>query len=111
MGNNVNTIDLTFLSLMLACPIIALAFNWILISRPMVAARCAGYCIGLGFLLGVGLLYLSLSQNSRVYLLVSINTLNFLLCSLVLLVSFVVHRFSLRYMHGDRLYRRFFIIL
>lgn len=29
----------------------------------------------------------------------------------MLLVSFSVHRFSLRYMHGDRLYRRFFLLL
>lgn len=55
--------------------------------------------------------YLSLSQISTVYVLMSINTLSLLLCSLVLLVSFVVHRFSLRYMHGDRLYRRYFLLL
>ena len=112
MGNDVNTIAQIFLCLMLACPIIALAFNCVLISRPIIAARLAGYCIGLGFLMGVGLLsYLSLSHNPDVYLLISRNTLSLLLCSLVLLVSFIVHRFSLRYMHGDRLYRRFFLLL
>ncbi|WP_369410918.1 proton-conducting transporter transmembrane domain-containing protein [Legionella bononiensis] len=107
-----NTIVLIFLFMMLACPIIALVFNCFLISRPIIAARCAGYCIGIGFLMGVGLLsYLSLAQNPTVYLLISLNTLSLLLCSLVLLVSFVVHRFSLRYMQGDRLYRRFFLLL
>lgn len=107
-----NTIVLIFLCLMLACPISALAFNCGLISRPMIAARFAGYCIGVGFLIGVGLLsYLSLSHNPTVYLLISLNTLSLLLCSLVLLVSFIVHRFSLRYMHGDRLYSRFFLLL
>lgn len=112
MGNDVNTIALIFLCLMLACPISGLAFNCVLISRPIVAARLAGYCIGVGFLIGVGLLsYLSLSHNPTVYLLVSLNTLSLLLCSLVLLVSFIVHRFSLRYMHGDRLYQRFFLLL
>ncbi|KTC83814.1 proton-conducting transporter membrane subunit [Legionella brunensis] len=107
-----NTTVQIFLCLMLACPIIALALNSILISRPIIAARLAGYCIGIGFLIGAGLLcYLSLSQNSAVYSLISLNGLSLLLCSLVLLVSFVVHRFSLRYMHGDRLYRRFFLLL
>ncbi|WP_226905557.1 proton-conducting transporter membrane subunit [Legionella antarctica] len=107
-----NTIVQIFLCLMLACPVIALVFNCILISRQVVAARFAGYCIGVGFLIGVGLLlYLSLSQNPTVYLLISLNTLSLLLCSLVLLVSFVVHRFSLRYMYGDKLYRRFFLLL
>ncbi|WP_454783313.1 proton-conducting transporter transmembrane domain-containing protein [Legionella sp. WA2022007384] len=107
-----NTIVLIFLCLMLACPIIALAFNCGLISRPIIGARLAGYCIGVGFLIGVGLLsYLSLSHNPTIYLLISLNTLSLLLCNLVLLVSFIVHRFSLRYMHGDRLYRRFFLLL
>ncbi|WP_058524964.1 proton-conducting transporter membrane subunit [Legionella birminghamensis] len=107
-----NTIVLFFLCLMLSSPIIALALNCSLILRPVVAARFAGYSIGGGFLTGVGLLsYLSLSQNPAIYLLISFNTLSLLLCSLVLLVSFVVHRFSLRYMHGDRLYRRFFLLL
>lgn len=112
MGNDVNTIVRIFLCLMLACPMSALVFNCVLISRPIVAARLAGYCIGTGFLTGAGLLsYLSLSHNPTVYLLMSLNTLSLLLCSLVLLVSFIVHRFSLRYMHGDRLYRRFFLLL
>lgn len=112
MGNHVNTIVLFFLCVMLSSPIIALALNCSLISRPMVAARLAGYSIGGGFLTGLGLLsYLSLSQNSAVYLLISFDTLGLLLCCLILLVSFIVHRFSLRYMHGDRLYRRFFLLL
>jgi NAD(P)H-quinone oxidoreductase subunit 5 len=97
---------------MLACPLIAFALNSVLISRPIVAARYAGYCIGVGFLIGAGLLVsLSLSQNAILYPLISLNTLSLLLCSLVLVVSFIVHRFSLRYMQGDRLYRRFFLFL
>lgn len=113
MGNDVDTMFLIFLGIMLACPILAFALNGVLTSRPVFAARCAGYCIGVGFLIGVGLLssYLSLLKNSTEYLLMGLNTLTLLLCILVLLVSFVVHRFSLRYMHGDRLYRRFFLLL
>jgi len=112
MGNDVNTTVQIFLCLMLVCPISALLINCALISRPIAAARLAGYFIGVGFLIGAGLLsYLSLSHNPAVYLLISLNTLSLLLCSLVMLVSFIVHRFSVRYMHGDRLYRRFFLLL
>lgn len=112
MGNDVNQIVLFFLCGMLVCPVSSLVLNFVLASRPMMAARWAGYSIGLGFLMGVGLLsYLSLAQDSTIYWLINLNTLNLLLCNLVLLVSFVVHRFSLRYMHGDRLYRRFFLLL
>ncbi len=112
MGNDVNTTVQIFLYFMLACPIIALAINLGLISREVLAARLSGYFIGVGVLIGVGLLsYLFTLKNSAVYWLILPNTLNLLLCSLVLLVSFIVHRFSLRYMHGDRLYRRFFLLL
>lgn len=107
-----NTIFLIGLYLMLACPVMALAFNFILISRPITAARFAGYCIGVGFLIGVALLSsLPLSPSPKVYLSISLNPLSLLLSGLVLLVSFVVHRFSLRYMDGDRLYTRFFLLL
>lgn len=111
MGNEVNTIVLFFLGLMLACPLMALVFNCVLKSS-IISARLSGSCVGVGFLIGVGLLaQLSWSQNPTIYLLVSFNTLSLLLCSLVLWVSFIVHRFSLRYMDGDRLYRRFFVLL
>lgn len=107
-----NTIVIIFLCLMLACPIIALVLQCFFITRSTLAARLAGYCVGVGLLVSLGLLYyLSLSQNYTVKFLISLNTLNLLLCSLVLLVSFIVHRFSLRYMHGDRQYRRFFLLL
>ncbi len=112
MGNDVNMTMLIFLCLMLACPVIAIAFNRLLVSRPIAAARWAGYFIGIGFLMGLGLLaYLSLSKNTEVYALLSLNALSLLLCSLALLVSFIVHRFSLRYMDGDRLFKRFFLLL
>lgn len=107
-----NTIVLIFLCLLLVSPISTFSLNYVFISRPIVAARLAGYCIGVGFLTGIALLsYLLLSHNSTVYLLIGLNTLNLLLCNLVLLISFIVHRFSLRYMYGDRLYRRFFLLL
>ncbi len=103
---------LLFLGLMLACPILAFTFNTILNFDPVAAAKRAGYTIGAGFLIAISLLmYLALSGNSHISFPLGVSTLNLLLSSLILLVSFIVHRFSLRYLNGDRLYTRFFILL
>lgn len=105
-------IVLIFLGLMLAGPLMAIAFNCIFNTRPTFAAKLASSSVGVGLLSGGSLLYyLSANKCSSAYSLIDINTLNVLLCVLVLLVSFIVHRFSLRYMHGDRIYTRFFILL
>lgn len=112
MVNDMPIIGLIFLCIMFVCPISALFCNRFFISNPIAAGRVAGYFIGLGCLTGVGFLVsLSVSQHPTVYLFLSIHTLSLLLCVLVLLVSFIVHRFSLRYMHGDRLYKRYFLLL
>lgn len=107
-----NTTILLLLSLLLVCPIVALITNLVFVSRPALAARIAGYLTGFGLLVGLSLLgYLTFSHHSRVHHVLTTNSFSLLLCSLTLLVSFVVHRYSLRYMNGDRLYRRFFILL
>lgn len=112
MGNNVNKIVLMFLGLMLAGPIMAMGLNCIFNRREVLGSKYASSCVGLGLLSGICLLVsLYLHNSNIVYLLISINTLNVLLCVLVLLVSFTVHRFSLRYMYGDRHYKRFFLLL
>lgn len=103
---------LFFLSVLLSCPLMALALHLVFSTRPQSSAQYAGYLMGMGFLAGVGLLcYLSRIQQSFLWFWLNIDTLNALLGSLVLFVSFAVHRFSFRYMQGDRLYRRFFILL
>ncbi|CAM2765967.1 proton-conducting transporter membrane subunit [Legionella worsleiensis] len=107
-----SNVYLIFCGLMLACPFFALFLCSVLTLSSQIAARCAGYLMGAGFLVGVGLLsYISWFNDSVTSLFITINPLNVLLSCLVLLVSFIVHRFSLRYMHGDRLYRRFFLLL
>lgn len=112
MRNEVDTLVLFFLSLMFACPVIAFMLNYALRANLNAAARYAGYSIGLGLMVAIGLLfYISRSLHAAIFLSINLNAVNLLLCSLVLLVSFIVHRFSLRYMHGDRLYRRFFLLL
>lgn len=107
-----NNLILFFLGLMIACPMSAFVISGIFTVRPNLAARVAGYFIGLGFLVALGLLFYSSSlANTTIFLAFHLNSVNLLLCSLILLISFIVHRFSLRYLQGDRLYRRFFLIL
>lgn len=103
---------LLFLSLLLGCPLMALGLHLIFAARPKISAQYAGYLMGAGFLAAVGLLcYLSLFQQSVLCFWINMDTLNALLGSLVLFISFAVHRFSFRYMQGDRLYRRFFMLM
>ncbi len=108
-----NTIILFLCCALLACPALALLSNCLSgRKRAGSAARLASLFIGFGFIIGLFLLgYLSFSEIPVNYLLISFNTLSLLLCCLILLVSFVIHRFSLRYMDGDRLYWRYFCTL
>ncbi|WP_115710361.1 proton-conducting transporter transmembrane domain-containing protein [Legionella sainthelensi] len=105
-----NTIILFLCGALLACPALALLFNCFSGRKKAVsAARLASLFIGFGFTTGLFLLgHLNFSEMPVTYMLISFNNLSLLLCNLILLVSFIVHRFSLRYMDGDRLYWRYF---
>ena len=108
-----NTTNFFLFGALLACPILALVFNYTIgRKRAIYAARWASLLIGLGLVINLALLScLHFSKTIAAYLPASLNTLNILVCSLILLVSFIVHRFSLRYMDGDRLYWRYFSTL
>ena len=105
-----NTIIFFLCGALLACPALAVLFNCFSgRKRAVSAARLASLFIGFGFIIGLFLLgQLSFLEMPVTYLLLTFNTLSLLLCCLILLVSFVVHRFSLRYMDGDRLHWRYF---
>ncbi|MCC5013864.1 proton-conducting transporter membrane subunit [Legionella sp. 31fI33] len=106
-------IQMTFFVALLACPFFALIVNCLAgRKQPMVTAHIASLLIGIGFLTGLILLISTPSSTApSVYWLFGLNTLSLLLCTLILFVSFVVHRFSIRYMDGDRLYSRYFFTL
>ena len=98
---------------LLACPYLALIVNSLFsYKHPIIAARLASTFIGLGFITSLASLCTLYAHHLTVnYQYLSFNTLNVLLCTLIFFVSFVVHRFSIRYMDGDRLYARYFITL
>lgn len=95
---------------MLTGPALALLVHVLPGGHHKARANKACQLMGLSFLASLGLLcskepiqHLSLIDNT--------SPLNTILCCLVLGVSFVVHRFSWRYMDGDRQYRRYFTLL
>lgn len=103
--------SLTLPFLTLACILMAMFFNLVGATR---GARVSTHLIGIAGLCNFALLIMTVffdSSGESFILGVSINTLNLLLSQLVLFVSFIVHRFSLRYMAGDRLFKRFYLLL
>lgn len=101
------------LMVLLASPCVALLLNGLMSHRyPILAARFASTAIGLGFLASISSLWMLNTHHQTInYLFLSLSPLNALLCTLIFFVSFVVHRFSIRYMDGDTLYARYFIAL
>lgn len=108
-----NTLSTILFGALLAFPALAVLVNCIAGRKtPTLGAGLASSFIGFGFMIGLVLLScLSFSTTPDTYLLIGFNTLGLLLCTLILFVSFVVHRFSIRYMDGDRLYSRYFLTL
>lgn len=108
-----NTTLLFIWGAILFCPTLNLLVNCLRGSKTSESAAYLGSCIiGLGFLIALfSVGYLSYFQTPTTYLWISLNSLNLLLTTLILLVSFIAHRFSLRYMNGDKLYSRYFCTL
>ncbi|WP_199739242.1 proton-conducting transporter membrane subunit [Legionella qingyii] len=108
-----NTIINSLYGALLACPALALLINCGSgRKKAVLAARWASYFVGFGFISGLFLLgHFTFSETAKTYPFISFNPLSLLLSTLILLVSFTVHRFSLRYMDGDKLYSRYFCSL
>ncbi|HAT1923017.1 TPA: oxidoreductase [Legionella pneumophila] len=100
------------ISLMLS-PLIAMLFYILLGKTRNIQATYYGTTV-IGFGFGLSLLALIVSANTvnqNSYFLFHASTLSLLLTTLILFISFIIHRFSLRYMHGDKCYRRYFFKL
>lgn len=108
-----NTITFILLVALLACPFSALLLGCIVGSKKAILGAHLATCfIGFGFVIGLTLLgLLPFYETPTTYLLISFNPLGVLLSTLILFVSFIVHRFSIRYMDGDKLYSRYFVTL
>jgi NAD(P)H-quinone oxidoreductase subunit 5 len=91
------------------CPLMAMIINLLGWKNKIFAARLASFYIGIGWSLSLGALFFYPNLGSNEWL--NFNSLNLLLVNLIFCVSFVVHRYSIRYMDGDRLYSRYFMSL
>jgi NAD(P)H-quinone oxidoreductase subunit 5 len=95
-------------------PILAMSSYFLLGRRRVIIATQFGTgLMGIGFIASFIALTYSLEDpisrsNSMLF---NANTLSLLLTTLILFISFIIHRFSLRYMHGDKIYRRYFFNL
>ncbi|APF02100.1 TPA: proton-conducting transporter membrane subunit [Legionella pneumophila] len=94
-------------------PLLAIFFYLLLGKKRNTLATYYGTsAIGIGFLFSLlALIVSSGTVNQKGYFLFHVSTLSLLLTTLILFISFIIHRFSIRYMHGDKSYRRYFFNL
>lgn len=112
MGNSVGIASYILLILLIGCTCSALLIHLLFKEKhEMKAASVASFLIAMAFISSLLLLIEGLGSSSIHFFSLHLTTLNSLLSTLILFVSFIVHRFSIRYMAGDRCYRRYFFIL
>lgn len=98
--------------LMILIPTIGLVINFLLSKNPVAGSRIATFGIWWGFI-GVMTAWsigLPFSEKNEAWGFIA-NEISWLMAALILFVSAIVHHFSLRYMAGDRTYRRYFLYL
>ncbi|MCX7091753.1 MAG: proton-conducting transporter membrane subunit [Legionellales bacterium] len=101
---------MTYLSLLLTIsPIIGLTLNVLFNSNPKMGSQLAATAVGMGLILSIILLGHCYADNTTVYFFgLKVDSLGFLMTTLIFFVSTIVHQFSIRYMAGDRNYKSYF---
>ena len=101
---------ITYLSLLLTIiPIIGLTLNVLFNTKPKMGAQLTTIAVGIGLILSLILLgYCYADKTSLYFLGLKVDSLGFLMTTLIFFVSTVVHQFSIRYMSGDRNYKPYF---
>lgn len=101
------------IALLFACPCVAMFVGLFFKGQKNIdIAKVVVFFIGVGFILSALLLIRSLDSSYAVtFFSLHLTTLNTLLCTLIFFVSFIVHRFSIRYMAGDNRYYQYFFLL
>lgn len=100
-------------SILLILPPILAMILYIALGKQRInqAVRYGSALIGLSFILSLSTLITSGGSTETQIFLFSFNSAALLLCTLVLFISFIIHRFSIRYMFGDRCYSLYFFRL
>lgn len=99
--------------LMVLIPLLGFIINGLLYKKnPVKGAQLSSFTIGVGLISGlIGLSFISNKINEITLLGFKVDGLSLLMSTLIVFVSFIVHRFSSRYMMGDRKYRLYFLKL
>lgn len=101
-----------FLMIILS-PLVGLLLNLLFFKNKLITgSRIASLGIWIGFLnaLSAWVIGLPFSEKNESWGFIA-NEISWLMATLILFVSGTVHHFSLRYMAGDRNYRRYFLLL
>ena len=102
-----------YLLMIILSPLLGLFINLFFFKNtPLLGSRIGSLAIWIGFLNAITAWFIGLpfSEKSEFWGFLA-NEISWLMATLILFISGVVHHFSLRYMSGDRNYRRYFLFL
>lgn len=93
-------------------PLLGLFINLLFFKKLQLGSRIASLGIWIGFINALSAWFIDLpfSEKNESWGFIA-NEISWLMATLILFVSAIVHHFSLRYMAGDRNYRRYFLFL
>jgi NAD(P)H-quinone oxidoreductase subunit 5 len=102
-----------YFMMIILSPLLGLLINLLFFRKnSALGSRIASFGIWIGFINAVIAWFIGLpfSEKSESWGFIA-NEISWLMATLILFVSAIVHHFSLRYMAGDRNYRRYFLFL
>lgn len=99
--------------MMILSPLLGLFINLLFFKKnPSMGSRIASLGIWIGFINALSAWFIGLPffEKNEFYGFIA-NEISWLMATLILFVSAIVHHFSVSYMAGDRNYRRYFLFL
>ena len=111
--NLTENLTIDYFLIIILPPLLGLLINLSFFKKNSILGSCiASLAIWIGFILAsiawfIGLPFLEKNESWGFI----VNEISWLMATLILFVSATVHHFSLRYMRGDRNYRRYFLLL
>ncbi|CEK11496.1 proton-conducting transporter transmembrane domain-containing protein [Legionella hackeliae] len=104
-------ISVNLIHLLGVFPALSLLINIIAGEKSrFLSAKLASYFMGIGFIAGFFILFFSqlIDKNAN---LPNYTNAGIVVCTLIYFISFIVHRYSIRFMDGDALYKQYFFNL
>lgn len=105
--------SIVYFLMIILSPLLGLLINLLFFRKNLqIGSRVASLGIWIGFINALIAWFMGLpfSEKNESWGFIA-NEISWLMATLILFVSAIVHHFSLRYMAGDRNYRRYFLLL